>query len=549
MRTVLLGLLMSFALIAQSAEGDYSLSGTVLNSVTGELVKGALVILTGYPQIDAARGRQGRPITKTATTGVGGEYLFGGLSAGTYTMAAQKPGFVPHSAPARAPRNYPSASPDNLVVCASVFGHAIQLDPLGVIEGRVTNQHGDSLSGVYVGLFECSVEDGVRRVRPGRSAMTNDRGVFRLWDLQPGKYYVKAMGRAGGTAMYVGVKPVNYDLSEGFRPVFFGGGRDMESATPVVVGAGTQAHADFTVSVEPTYKVRGILGNFVRGQYVAFELLEGDLSVAAPRAFVDSETGRFEIDDVPSGQYTLRVTQAGSRGEAALSVKSADAGGVSVALVPAVTVTGTVHVVGEAPEVRKNPFTGATWSPLQSCNVTLAEAHEPSAHFFAPVQDDGVFSIEKVFAGRYVVRTGCSRGYVVSAVSGRSDLLSGPAITVQPGVPPPSIEIGVAFGGGGITVNLTAPAAPAGLGVLLVPAFAAASGPVSAVATLTPGSTDKLVVRFQNLAPGDYQAYAIPDIQSVEYRNPAFLSALTGGTSIRVEDGKTTEVTLTSVAR
>jgi len=66
MRTVLLGLLMSFALIAQSAEGDSSLSGTVLNSVTGEPVKGALVLLVGYPQTDAAKGFRGGLTVKTA---------------------------------------------------------------------------------------------------------------------------------------------------------------------------------------------------------------------------------------------------------------------------------------------------------------------------------------------------------------------------------------------------------------------------------------------------------------------------------------------------
>jgi len=57
MRALLLGLLTSVALVAQGPRGDYLLSGTVVNSVTGEPVKAALVSLRDSAAI-AAHARE-----------------------------------------------------------------------------------------------------------------------------------------------------------------------------------------------------------------------------------------------------------------------------------------------------------------------------------------------------------------------------------------------------------------------------------------------------------------------------------------------------------
>ena len=43
--------------------------------------------------------------------------------------------------------------------------------------------------------------------------------------------------------------------------------------------------------------------------------------------------------------------------------------------------------------------------------------------------------------------------------------------------------------------------------------------------------------------------YAFSDAGSVEFRNPAVLQSLTGGTSVRIEDGKTSEVKLNTVVK
>jgi hypothetical protein len=48
----------------------------------------------------------------------------------------------------------------------------------------------------------------------------------------------------------------------------------------------------------------------------------------------------------------------------------------------------------------------------------------------------------------------------------------------------------------------------------------------------------------EDLAPGDYTALVVADPASIEYCNPAVVRNFTGGTPLRIEVGKTTELTL-----
>ena len=95
MRAVRLIALTPVALMALSAQGDNSLSGTVRNSVTGEPIKGAMISLSKVPEQTEGPAH---PEVRTTIAGSSGEYSFTGLSKGQYFLQARKPGFVvmPH---------------------------------------------------------------------------------------------------------------------------------------------------------------------------------------------------------------------------------------------------------------------------------------------------------------------------------------------------------------------------------------------------------------------------------------------------------------------
>jgi hypothetical protein len=128
---------------------------------------------------------------------------------------------------------------------------------------------------------------------------------------------------------------------------------------------------------------------------------------------------------------------------------------------------------------------------------------------------------------------------------GTNDLLSNPAIIIPPGGTPPPIEIAMKPGGGTIHGKLAVKSAAHQGAVLAVPTSSSSIGPFFLPLGFADAGQE---FDLENLAPGDYLVYAF-STQEVEYRNPAVLQALTGGTSVHVDDGKTSEVTLEKVVK
>jgi hypothetical protein len=111
------------------------------------------------------------------------------------------------------------------------------------------------------------------------------------------------------------------------------------------------------------------------------------------------------------------------------------------------------------------------------------------------------------------------------------------------------IEINLKPGGGTLKVKLAMDPMPDQTAVLMVPAFAASTGPVLMPSARLPGSNDNLDVELPNLAPGDYVVYTFSHFEDIEFRNPAFLQSLSGGVNVKIEDGRTAEITLRRVVK
>jgi hypothetical protein len=186
----------------------------------------------------------------------------------------------------------------------------------------------------------------MRQTNADRTATTDDRGIFRVWNLLPGKYYVEVAGRSGGANLYAGDSPPQYNADQAFLPGYFGGGRSLESAAPVEIEAGTEATADAALKLEPSNKIRGSLANFVPRRTVKFELFAADEDVSASRVSVNGSTGRFEIQDVVAGAYTLRATQGESVAEVGVSVNGNDVDGILAQLMPGVDIKIVTRFAG-----------------------------------------------------------------------------------------------------------------------------------------------------------------------------------------------------------
>lgn len=180
MRRFLLLFCLSVSIRAQNQKGDYSIRGTVTNSQTGEPVKSALITLWKVPNPEGTPESFQAAAGKTALAGIGGEFEFTGLSEGQYNLTPQKPGYIIHVV-----EGNPESS-TLIKLTASIAGVQAKLSPLGAIEGKVVDQDSEPIRGVSVSALMINILDGVRYTSAANTVVTNDLGLFRIWNLGNG---------------------------------------------------------------------------------------------------------------------------------------------------------------------------------------------------------------------------------------------------------------------------------------------------------------------------------------------------------------------------
>jgi hypothetical protein len=481
-------LLLASRLIAAAA--DFCIAGTVVNAVTGEPMRRTAVTI---PQT-------------AALTDAAGAFRFCGLPAASYLAHAEKPGFTPADI--------------RVIVGPSREDVLLRLQPLAIVKGTVSDAKGEPLENALIQLLSITTQDGRRKVKLEAAVPTDDRGEYRLPGLAPGRYLLRAAGWQGPSPS---AKPADKqpDSSQTFAPVYYGGGTDLSSATPLTVEAGREVSADFSVTLETSYKVRGTIAGSSALLNTKIELLgpEGDLS-AAPVAF-NAATGAFQIGNVAPGSYILRATQGEGderlRAEQSVEVGSSDVSDVLLPLASAVVLKGSVRMADAS---------GASTQLSPSCTLQLtptAAAMSDEAVLDSATGDDGSFDVAGVLPGRYRLRMDCANGYLATAHAGETDLLAHDELVVSPGAAPPPLE--AILNSDGATVDVTATQDSDG-------------DPLTAWFALVPDSGNDLHIRFailkgklslSSLAPGDYHAYAwVGSPYQFEYANPEARQAWAG---------------------
>jgi hypothetical protein len=518
-------LLLATSLFSQET---FHIAGTVINSQTGQPVKGALVSVVGMGRHGAGGSTPVPAITRREIlTDIAGQFSADGLLDGTYSVHAQKTGFSIQ----------PRRGSFGVLIGPSSDGNTLSLAPLSVITGHVTDGDGEPVPSASVLALMVQMLDGRRNCQPVRTVNADDQGRYRIWDLTPGDYYIATAGRVAGTASLLGAAG-----AEAFAPIYFPSAHDRASASPIALAPGQEFTADLHVDLEPSFRVRGTLRGAVSGQRVQVELLREAGDPNAMRAAANSADASFGFQDVVPGTYLLQATQLiGNkqiRGQRQVQVGNADLSGVVLDLLPGATISGVVHLPAPPPGQEANdtgPIPGRRRAGHgATAGVSLTSADWLSQFYNATADQQGEFAIEGVAEGRYRVTVNPFEGYVASAVSGTQDLLRG-ELLVGAGVAPARIEVEVRNDGGSVSVTTEG-----GDGwVVLAPVD---GGDVHQMLALQGTS------QFQNVAPGSYRVLWVKDIQTLEYRNPDVLRALRGGATVEVTGGASTQVELKEIA-
>jgi Carboxypeptidase regulatory-like domain len=469
----------------------YSVSGTVVDSVTGEPVRRALVTVGEFAVL----------------TDSGGAFQLDGLPPGEFGVTARKPGFfseqdlTPSPLPPLIIKTGPNSAPVSL-----------KLVPAGGILGRVVNGEGQGLEDLPVRVYQFRLMDGRKRWDQSRTTMTDEQGAFRIGSLQPGTYYLSA-----GPGYHRGwVRAPESTPARGYSELFYQAGHDLASANPLAVAPGQKVQADLLLKLENFYEVSGVVTGYEPSMGIGLSLTTETGSPLPLPIRIDRRAGEFHAR-VPRGTYKLRAMAQDSSATMHLTVHS-DITGLQLALQPA----RIIPVITQAPPLRRENGRNMPqpWE-MPAANVQLipqSPSLQPSEYFIRPLGDQAhrLFGFQGVEPGTYFVQvTAVRAGYVQSVRCGDVDLLQEDLHVTS--APPEPIEVVIGDGPARLTGTVAGMQTKTPAGVLAVPDH---------------GSIHRLQITYTapdgtfqipNLAPGEYSVLALDRLDSLEYRNAEVL--------------------------
>jgi hypothetical protein len=329
---------------SDNADRLSSVKGIVTNAVTGAPLRKVYVRLEGLGDHSAVTDDKGR-------------FSIEKIEPGGHNLEAERPGFLRDEVRL------------NLTAGQTAADLVIALMPQASIAGRVVDDEGDVWNRANVTLYRSVRKQGRRQLEYQGGGEVDDRGEFRLAELQPGKYYVAA-------------KPDNFwesrfrsARSDGLllQPTWYPGSIDDGAATPVTLTAG-QELGGIEIRLQRG-SVRNIKGHLAGLNQIP--KLPGQSSYGNPRIFVSRTSGlaegtdygsnlqpdgSFEVAAVPPGEYQLKVVEGFPRrmtlGIASVRVDDRDVDDVIINVQPPRALRGKVSLEGtDAVRVSELPIT------------------------------------------------------------------------------------------------------------------------------------------------------------------------------------------------
>ncbi|MCP5109210.1 MAG: carboxypeptidase regulatory-like domain-containing protein [bacterium] len=156
------------------------LSGSVVENRTTRPLARAKVTL----EVKEAAAPAGMQAALTSSTG---QFRFSALPAGIYLVRVERAGFATVR---YGQRRFGEPGTPIVLEANSHYEAGIRMKRLGVITGGVGDENGIGIPAVTVHAYETG-----RRLRLAASARTDDRGVYRLAGLNPGRYLVRTAAK------------------------------------------------------------------------------------------------------------------------------------------------------------------------------------------------------------------------------------------------------------------------------------------------------------------------------------------------------------------
>lgn len=447
-----------------------------------------------------------------------GRFAFSGLPAGNFRLRVTKDGYVRQE----------YRLPLFLSAGQELKNVAFRMEPAPTISGVLRDETDARISGIPVQALKRVFDTrGNPALLLMASTMTDDRGSFRLYWLDPGEYVVSA------------APPPEPPIA--WAPTFFPGYVDPDYAKPIRLDSGRDAIGmDFKLMRQPMATLTGSTTSLASGS-----LVEALITIVPPEdgEGVARYTGKstlqsrytYTVNGVAPGSYIVSAKAGTETVAKRINIRNANLR-VNLELGEGVAIRGRVSNAAGSP------------MDLRNARIHLSEIDpslpEPAA---ATIAANNQFSVAAVQPGRYTVRAdGLTEDLYVKAVAyGSVDVLENPMLVAYgPANVQGELEIQIGLDGGRIAGAAfdRNNALFVGAQVILVPTSVSRFR-FDRYRTAVTGLDGQFTMR--GVAPGEYKLFAWESLDPNAWLNIDYMRPYEdSGISVRIEPSGNASVPL-----
>jgi protocatechuate 3,4-dioxygenase beta subunit len=401
----------------------------------------------------------------------------------------------------------------------------LKLLPFAVIAGTVRDPEGEPLSGARIALIAVSYRNGIRQFKAtGEYASTDDLGQYRIPNVRPGSYYVRAgLEGQGGWGEPEDHSPKDAPAPKILVPAFHPAAAEIAGARRIEVGAGDRVTgADVTLSRSRLFHVRVILEAPPGANWGARLSQRPDFSDAIVVNTPSNCKGKVcEFTAVPNGPYLATASISPSRDvtlddlfsnsietrvSAAVDVNNADVDDVHLVLTAPAEIIAHVTAPGDEQADLKNTY------------VAFVDA-EGDDHRGRSTADGSLTAL--LAPGHYEVEVRAGGDLIPQSIrSEQTDVLQEGLTVSRPGKLP--VEIVLAHDAASVEgkVQDKDDQPVSGATVVLIPETKLRSRHD----LFQKASTDQFGrYQFKTVTPGAYKLFIWPDVEEGIWFDPDFL--------------------------